>query len=495
VKPRMFLVSWVRRIRVIGFSIAASLLLATFAWAQVTFNVNTTDDGVDINPGDGICSTVASPAPPICTLRAAVMQANRMSNAGSIIKLPAGTYTLTIPASIADGEENGDLNLSIPSGYSPGPTIIKGAGAANTTIDANGIDRILRIDAGRSVSISNVSLVNGLIVEGGEDGGGIFNEGSLTLSDCIVSHNNALIGTSSGGAIRNAGVMDAIGVTLSDNHVGGLGGAIDNVPPGSVHLSRSTLSANSANEGGGMYVYTGASTVEFSTFADNMAISDGGGIYIGGSASLAMTGSTVSGNKANNGGGLWTSGSLFVTNSTISQNQARVNGGGIYNLGVAKIYNSTIAYNQADTNADGIGDGGGIYVSSGTFEVHNTLLAGNRLVFDNSNSDCYGFLVLYGVTVFEGGEQCSGIGPVIFVDSANELGTLKNNGGPTETIALLPPSTLIGNGAAEECNDADAHHLSSDQRGNPRPPILQACDIGAFEYNELFRSSFDPPIP
>ena len=71
----------------------------------------------------------------------------------------------------------------------------------------------------------------------------------------------------------------------------------------------------------------------------------------------------------------------------------------------------------------------------------------------------------------------------------------ESNGGPTETIALAPPSLLIGNGPAEECSDKDGHHLETDQRGNPRPPAGTACDIGAFEYNELFRSSFDPPIP
>jgi hypothetical protein len=59
VKPRMFLLGWVRRIRVIGISIVASLLLAPGAWAQVTFTVNTTDDGVDDNPGNGLCHTLA----------------------------------------------------------------------------------------------------------------------------------------------------------------------------------------------------------------------------------------------------------------------------------------------------------------------------------------------------------------------------------------------------------------------------------------------------
>jgi hypothetical protein len=160
------------------------------------------------------------------------------------------------------------------------------------------------------------------------------------------------------------------------------------------------------------------------------------------------------------------------------------------------MYSSTVAYNQADSDGDGIGEGAGVFIApGGTFEVHNSILVGNHLVFDNSNSDCAGFILLYGVTGFEGGDHCTGFGAVIFIDSSKELGIMENNGGSTETIALLPSSSLIGNCAAEECNDDGGHHLTSDQRGNPRPPILQPCDIGAFEYNELFRSSFDPPIP
>src|SRR6478736_834985 len=120
----MLLLGWVCRIRIVGFSVAASLLLATGAWAQVTFTVNTTDDGVDISPGDGNCSTVAAPAPPICTLRAAVMEANRAPNLGAIIKIPASVvpYILKIFPHDADDEDNGDLNLLVPAGYAPGPT-------------------------------------------------------------------------------------------------------------------------------------------------------------------------------------------------------------------------------------------------------------------------------------------------------------------------------------------------------------------------------------
>ena len=140
-KPQMLLPGWVCRIRIVGFSVAASLLLATGAWTQVTFTVNTTDDGVDVNPGDGICSTVPPPAPHICTLRAAIMEANRAPAPGSaamILHASALPYTLQIFPTIADGEADGDLNLIVPAGYNtPGPTTITGDGAANTTIDAN----------------------------------------------------------------------------------------------------------------------------------------------------------------------------------------------------------------------------------------------------------------------------------------------------------------------------------------------------------------------
>jgi CSLREA domain-containing protein len=443
----MLLPGWARRIRVIGISIVASLLLAPCAWAQVTFTVNTTDDGVDISPGDGNCSTVALPAPPNCTLRAAIMEANRApalaGGATIILHASASPYRLQIYPTIADGEADGDLNLIVPAGYNPpGPTKIMGDGAANTTIDAKKLDRIFRIDAGRTLSISGVALINGI----SDAGGAIYSSGSLSIDFSVLSGN---IATENGGAIAIVdGMLSLRHSTLNDNHADSQGGALylfASLGTTTANVERSTLSRNSAGYGG-----------------------------------------AVAGGDAE----------LDISNSTIGQNSASDNGGGIYNYGVVKMYNSTVAYNLADSDGDSVGDGAGVFNGAGrTFEVHNSLLAGNRLVFDNSNSDCYGFLVLYGVTGFEGGQQCSGFGSVIFVDSATELGTLKNNGGPTETIALLPTTTLIGNGAADECKDDAGHYLTSDQRGNPRPPAGTTCDIGAFEYNELFRSSFDPPIP
>ena len=92
------------------------------AFAATVFLVDSTDDDVDDNPGNGKCHTAAG----TCTLRAAIMEANRTPNAGAIITLPAGIYPITIDPHDTDDEDNGDFNLGIPSGYTPGPTTMSG---------------------------------------------------------------------------------------------------------------------------------------------------------------------------------------------------------------------------------------------------------------------------------------------------------------------------------------------------------------------------------
>ena len=394
--------------------IAMSLLAATSALAQVVFDVNDTGDDIDANVLDGKCET---PLPAkTCTLRAAVMQANRIPNAGATINVPAGTYKLTIPASISDGEENGDLDLIIPVGYAPGPTTITGAGSGVTIVDGQGQTRILHVGAGRAAFISGIALING---SASDAGGGIYNDGML-------------------------------------------------------HLTHSLLMHNAANY-------------------------DGGGIYS--LATVKVDRSTLSRNTADYGGALKSNGSLVVTNSTISQNHGNVAGGGIYSVGPTSVYNSTIAYNQtySDTADEEVGGAGVNVVAVSTFDAHNSILAGNFLVIDGSYNDCSGYVGFYGKSGFEGGTRCftrfGSPGFAIPVDSTNELGVLTNNGGPTETIALMPSSGMIGAGIASECADPGGH-INTDQRGKPRPPAGRPCDIGAFEYNEVFAAGFEtPPAP
>ena len=65
------------------------------------------------------------------------------------------------------------------------------------------------------------------------------------------------------------------------------------------------------------------------------------------------------------------------------------------------------------------------------------------------------------------------------------LGPLKNNGGSTQTEALLAGSPAIDAGNPAGCTDNVGHLLKVDQRGDKRPgdPRLPtACDIGAYEF-------------
>jgi hypothetical protein len=64
------------------------------------------------------------------------------------------------------------------------------------------------------------------------------------------------------------------------------------------------------------------------------------------------------------------------------------------------------------------------------------------------------------------------------------LGRLQNNGGPTQTMALLPGSPAIDAGNASGCTDGRGRLLKTDQRGKPRPDKEDhgvGCDIGAYE--------------
>jgi len=452
-----------------------------------TFTVNDHDhDLPDDNPGNGACHTSIG----TCTLRAAVMEANR-SASGAIITLPAATYTLSIAANScgSDGESCGDLNLTTPISGTPLITIT-GAGAATTMIDANTVDRVMLISSGRSADISGVTLRNGYSLT--DNGGAIYNDhGTLHLSHCVLDNNKA---NGNGGGLYTFGTATVSDCTFSNNNsTADLGGGISNA--GTLDIDHSTITGNLADFGGGGIYSDGTLHVDTSTISGNKAVL-GGGIYndIG---SVYVSASTISGNTATaDGGAIYNGKVLFVANSTISANQAYGNGGGIFNLssGAANVYNITVAYNEADSDLVFGGDGAGIYNQvGGVFNQRNSVVAGNYLSGQPDYEDCYGEIGIFGnnafyVTPLQCGPAPNSLGDVFYINSLDELGILSNHGGPTQTIALISPSSLIG--SAVGCFD-NVGALLSDQRGQPRPPSTSnLCDIGAFEYNEIFAAGF-----
>jgi predicted outer membrane repeat protein len=188
---------------------------------------------------------------------------------------------------------------------------------------------------------------------------------------------------------------------------------------------------------------------------------------------LVVNSSTLSGNSATNGGGIYTGGSVKVNNSTLSGNSAKYVGGFWNMAGTATLINSTVAQNSASISV------GGIDAYAGDVLLHNTLVAGNVLKNSSVNKP---FDVGYSL---DSGSDYNLIGDGsgrLSTAKHNLLGSptrpinpllakLGNYGGPTPTMALLPGSPAIDAGSS-------SYGGSTDQRGKPR---VGATDIGAFE--------------
>jgi hypothetical protein len=139
---------------------------------------------------------------------------------------------------------------------------IQGLGAGQLTVSGNrNTWRVFDVHAGAHVTLSGLTIANGSstrpnVIVG--PGGGILNQGTLTVSGCTLSNNR-------GSGIGNFGTLIVSGCTLSKNS-GSLGGGIDNA--GTANVTHCTLSTNTASLGGGVY-NTGTLTVSTSTFSGN----------------------------------------------------------------------------------------------------------------------------------------------------------------------------------------------------------------------------------
>ncbi len=227
-------------------------------------------------------------------------------------------------------------------------------------------------------------------------------------------------------------------------------------------------------EWGGGILNFGNLTLNRSIIRGNRAEFDGGGINNHGV--MVINDSTVSGNIIEggsapvDGGGIYNEGSLTIRNSTISRNISSNDGGGIGNFGTLDLDSVTVTANTAE-GAVGGGAGAGVFISAtGTLTTRNSILAGNL-----NAEDCWAAdpVTDGGHNLVETQINCgfvNGVNGSIVGQSAN-LGPLRNNGGPTQTHALLPGSPAINAGDTT---------LTTDQRGAPRPAGA-ADDMGAYE--------------
>jgi CSLREA domain-containing protein len=429
---------------------------ATAATITVTSNVDETlDPGFPSTP-DGECS-----------LREAIQAANtdavvEACPAGSgadAVFIPSGFYIKLISLEGNDNNQWGDLDIATPM-------TILGAGPLNTAIRGNN-DRIFHVLPG-----ANPVRITGVRIERGgtstEGGGGILNQGTLQLTNALVTNNK--IATASGGinhfggGIRNSGTLTISNSTISGNSASetqttGGGGVGQSGPGNSLTIQNSVISGNRAYVGGGVYdqggnvritgsVVTGNAaatlnaggglllesggsstvyTVSNTTITDNRA-TDGAGLTLLAFNGGSLSGLTVARNQANsssgNGGGAWIrqlGGTVTLANSSFSLNRASSGGALFFDGGPATVTGTTANANHA-TN------GGGIYSESSGLAVVNSTISGNTASAQG------GGLVSGGVTSLRN--------TTINANSAPAGGNLQNNA----TINLK--NTIVGDAAS-----------------------------------------------
>lgn len=499
------------------------------AGAASTFTVNSNLDGSDAAPGNGVCATSGG----VCTLRAAIEEANALAGADTI-NVPATTITvgsqLTVTQSVT----------------------ITGAGKLATVLSGNNATRVLNFDVYSGAhSLSQLTVRNASTAL---NGGGIFNGGNLTVTSAAFTSNAArqggaiycdtagpsghpyqpsltlsdvtFTGNSSttavfgegGGALFNGCTLNASNVTFTANtsqqgaafynnswhtvsisdfvmsgNTAKWGGGVNN-DLGSINLTRGVLSgnvseccdpANGASTGGGGISHNeGSMSLTDVVLSDNRATSPGGyGGAIYSSESMTLTRVSLVGNRAAYGAAIYNGNFVGATNSmtltsvTVSGNVGTASvspvvdpvGGGIYNTTQGQL---VITNSTIASNSAVVAGGIESTGTSSSVTLRNTILADNVTTF--GSVDCRGTILSGGNNIVESAAGCTfapGSGDMVGVDPR----LLPRIGYPSyHPLRVDSPAFQAANDAV--CPTTDQRGLSRPQNGH--------CEIGAYEIGD-----------
>jgi hypothetical protein len=397
----------------------------------------------------------------------------------------SGPGSLRQALAIASGLENGIVFASNVVGtmvLSSGPLVssqsvnIVGPGAALLAVSGNGVSDTFE-SLGGSTLISGVTFTGGRVAgaSGGFEqdgaaarGGGIFNQSTLSLNNCVISN-----------CIVQGGPGGPTGPGFAGNGGNAQGGGIANI--GTLALTNCSLIDNSAVGGTG-------GTAGGGGFAGSGGQAYGGALYSAGPLTIVrcgLSGNTSAGGTGDggsgsgSGGALYNDGDVLLFTSTIGSNSAAGSsfdfGGGIFHNGTSLTLRCvTVASNQADY-------GGGLYVG-GAADIGSCILAGNAA--PGGGPDCNGSLNSSDFNLVQNtsGATLSGTTTHNITEQSPQLGALGFNGGLGRSFSLATNSPAINHGKS--------FGAATDQRGAPRPynwPGVatpsggDGSDIGAFE--------------
>jgi hypothetical protein len=445
---------------------------------------------------------------------------------------------------IDSGDNSGHGTLTIDSSYFSG-----NSGSDGGAIDSGDDSGHGSLTITRSMFVHNTGeLFNATEVGGAIDSGDNGGSGTLSISGTDFSNNDSYFGgavnvangtfsatkdsfvnnfaTTNGGAINIGSGRATATITTSEFRSNNAtdGGAIDvgdQNGHGSLDLSHSSFVSNGAFDGGALDVAdngdgSGSSSASDvgSTYERNAATMTGGAIAVssnGGVGSLQLAATSLDANSSGGGGALYIGAtaaassidrSTFSNDTSISDNQG---GGAMVDATSAAVTvgNSTFAFDSAL----GIKGSGGAVTKfgSGDFFVDDSTFIQNSAA-DGEGSAVWGSVQLRGdILAKSTGEECHGgvdggynvsddascslSDPTSVVSSEIQyyLGPLMNNGGPTETVALLAkptkaittPNPALGliPANAKWPGTSVAVCADTDQRGQSRK---SPCDPGSF---------------
>lgn len=319
---------------------------------------------------------------------------------------------------------SGPLLIHKPSGN----LTILGPGVRDLTISGGGQFGVFQVAA-----ISHATIA-GLTITGGFDsqGAGIENYGQLNLVDLTITGNDA---TEMGG------------------------GGVNNTLYGQLTIDQSTISGNLSNLG------------------------NGGGIA--NSGILTINASTISGNTVSlaSGGGIANTGMMTIGESTIANNQSLMRfAGGIYNDSTLTLADDTISANTSRFSGGGLTN----IAPLGRVSMNNTIVDGNLAQTDASTNDILDSRDPVGI-LLTGSHDLVGAGNLgllasTLVNPNPMLGSLADNGGPTQTMALEPGSPALNAGDPTLLPAG----IISDQRGMPyRRVVGGQIDIGSYQVQSV----------
>ena len=320
-----------------------------------------------------------------------------------------------------DALDGATITLSGTSLWIDKALAVDASALTSLTIDGDDTSNVFSVVAGDEVELRGLTVTGGSTIDAG---GGVYNAGVLTLTDCILVGNTAR----AGGGIFNSGTLT---------------------------VTAGTLSGNAAQSGG--------------------AISNSG--------TLTVTGSTLVGNSSNYGGGIDNDGTAAVTNTIFAGNAAKgiytTYGGGIYNnFGTMTVANTTFSGNSADS-------GGGIY-NAGSTTSPGSLMLDNSVLWHNVGGDVDGsgrmtasdsLLAINPQFARDPSDGGDGWGddpdtPDVDESANDDFGDLR--------LTAQSPAIDYGNDALAV--DANGNPLATDLDGNPRNYDGSPVDVGAYEF-------------